>query len=181
MTKVDKLEKVRSFFLWATRRSFWDLAIKEHWVSEYIADVLTNFARTENLYPLRNEKGERLETLSEALLEANLLTLRGGNLHREREIRKHIGDFALFMAGIFPEYVQKRSLMGYYLSEGARAYWSVWELDRALLRPGARLFEELAKRFELYVGALNYMRKTFFRDTLGDPKHFGTSVENLIL
>jgi len=180
MDQDRKFQKVRQFFQWATRRSFWDLHLKETWVSDYIADVLTNFTRTENLYPVRNEKGERLETISEVLLEANLLTLQGGSLHRERELRKHIGDFALFMAGIFPEYIEKRSLMSYYLSEGAKAYWSVWELDRALLRPGARLFEELARRFEVYVGALNYMRKTFFRDTLGDPHQFGTSVEKLI-
>ena len=177
----ENLERVRKFFHWAARRSFWDLDIRESRVTDYIADVLTNFVRTENLYPFRNQRGERLETIAEMLLEANLITLSGGTLQREREIRKHIGDYVLFMAGIFPEYIKRRSLFDYYLEEGAKAYWSVSELDRALLRPGAMLFQELASRFELYVGALNYMRKAFFRDTLGDPYSFGSSVRKLIL
>lgn len=179
--KGENLEKLREFFTWATRRSFWELDIKEVKISDYVAEVLTRFARTENLYPLKGKKGQRLETIVEMLLEANEITLTGGSLVREREIRKHVGDYALFMAGIFHQYVKRLSLMSWYLEEGARAYWSVSEIDQALLKPGASLFKELASRFELYVGALNYMRCLFFRDTLGDPGTFGSTVRKLIL
>jgi len=179
--RKESLEKLREFFSWATRRSFWDLDIRESRVSDYIAEVLTRFARTENLYPLRGKKGERLETIVEMLLEANEITLTGGSLVREREIRKHVGDYVLFMTGMFQEYVKRLSLMSWYLQEGARAYWSVSEIDQVLLKPGAALFRELATRLELYVGALNYMRKLFFRDSLGDPGAFGPVVRRLIL
>lgn len=179
MGRPSGLDKLRDFFRWATRRSFWDLEIREGLISDYIADVLTEFARTERLYPFRGKEGEKLETVAELLLEANLVNLTGGSLQREREIRKHIGDYALFMTGIFPEHVRRRSLFSYYLTEGAKAYWSVSELDRALLRPGAALFEELALRFELYVGALNYMRKRFFRDSLGDPSDFSRLLKRI--
>ena len=179
--RKENLEKLKEFCAWATRRSFWDLDIRERRVSDYIAEVLTNFARTENLYPFRGKRGERLETLVELLLEANEITLTGGSLVREREIRKHVGDYVLFMAGMFQEYVKRLSLMSYYLEEGSRAYWSVGEIDQALFKPGADLFKELSRRFELYVGALNYMRRLFFRDSLGDPGTFGTEVKRLIL
>jgi len=176
----EGLEKVREFFLWSVRRSFWDLNLKEPQISEYVAEVLTNFVRIENLYPLTNQRGEPLETIAEMLLEANMITLSGGSLYKEREIRKHIGDYALFMSGLFPEYVKRRSLWTYYLQQGALAYFQVSELNRALLRPGVGLFEELAKRFEFYVGALNYMRKAFFRDTLGDPLYFVPWIKRII-
>lgn len=179
--KAEGLEKVREFFLWSVRRSFWDLNLKEPQVSEYVAEVLTNFVRIENLYPLTNQRGERLETIAEMLLEANMITLSGGSLYKEREIRKHIGDYALFMSGLFPEYVKRRSLWDYYLQQGALAYFQVSELNRALLRPGGGLFEELGRKFEFYVEALNYMRKAFFKDTVGDPLYFAPWVKRIIL
>ncbi|RLA85980.1 MAG: hypothetical protein DRG40_03615 [Deltaproteobacteria bacterium] len=178
---TQKLQKLKEFFDWATRRSFWDLNIRNRKVIEYISDLLTFFASTENLYRIRNQKGERLFTLVEMLLEANEVALKGGSILREREIRKHVGDYVLFMTGMFREYVNRLSLTSYYLHEGARAYWSVSQIDHALFRPGADLFQELSSRFEFYVGALNYMRTLFFRDREGkDPESFHSALYRII-
>jgi hypothetical protein len=55
-----------------------------------------------------------------------------------------------------------------YLEEGRKAYGIVSQYHKALYGPGSRLFSELSRDFEFYVGALNYMKKTFFRDHGGD-------------
>ena len=81
---------------------------------------------------------------------------------REREIRRHIGDYTLFMAGIFRENVEHRGILSYYLDEGERSYRKVSELDRMFHAPDARLFEELAGRFEFLAGALAYMKRVYF-------------------
>jgi len=60
------------FFNWLIRRSFWDLGIKDTEIADYIALLLANFARTENLYRVRDVRGRRLERAVEMLLEANL-------------------------------------------------------------------------------------------------------------
>ena len=48
------------------------------------------------------------------------------------------------------------------LAEGQRSYRAVSELDLTMFRTGFLLFEQLAKNFEDYSGALDYMRKAYF-------------------
>ena len=88
---------------------------------------------------------------------------------RERELRRHIGDYTLFMIGLFRERVEHLSATGYYIREGQRSYRFVSEHDRADARPEARLFRALADRFEGYASALTYMRKVYFRPEHGTP------------
>ena len=80
----------------------------------------------------------------------------------ERELRKYVGDYTLFMSGLFRRYVERGGYLGYYLEEGARSYRTVSELDVSLYNPGFLVFEELSKRFEHYSGALDFMRKCYF-------------------
>ncbi|MFB0508005.1 MAG: hypothetical protein ACETWT_14845 [Thermodesulfobacteriota bacterium] len=158
-----------AFFTWLIRRSFWDLGMKDTEIANYLSLLLANFARTENLYRIRDFRGRRLETAVEMLLEANL-SWYSEQWDREKEIRKHIGDYILFMAGIFREWVEKQSCLDHYLEEGRKAYQTVSQYHKAFYQPGSRLYSELSKDFEFYVGALNYMKKTFFRDHGGnDP------------
>jgi hypothetical protein len=163
------IPKLVTFFNWLVRRSFRDLGIRDTEIAEYISILLANFARTENLYRIRGCQGRRLESAVEMLLEANL-SWHSEQWGREKEIRKHIGDYILFMTGIFREWIEKQSFMGFYLDEGKKAYRSVSEYHQALYRPGSRLYAELSRNFEFYVGALNYMKKAFFREPAGgDP------------
>lgn len=162
-------QRLREFFDWATRRSFWDLNIKNTKVTDYISFLLTDFARTENLYRIRDQRGRKLETVVEMLLEAYEVARADSSLMREREIRRHVGDYILFMTGMFRGYTNRLSITSYYLQEGARAYWSVSEIDQALYHPEADLFSELSTKFEFYVGGLNYLRSLFFKDSGDDP------------
>lgn len=156
---------LKRFFGRSIRRSFSDLSIRDEAAADYLADLLTRFARTEDLYPM-NLAGTRLETVAELLLEIQ----RGWefdtphfNPVRERELRRHIGDYTLFMTGLFRERVEGMSITGYYIREGKRAYRFVSEHDRAGAWPNAGLFRALADRFEGYAGTLAYMRKVYFR------------------
>jgi len=63
-------ERLREFFDWATRRSFWDLEIRDRHVRDYMSTILTDFGRTENLYKIRDKHGHSLETVVEMLMEA---------------------------------------------------------------------------------------------------------------
>ena len=96
---------------------------------------------------------------------------------REVVVRRHIGDFTLFMTGIFPERVERTASTRYYIDQGKRAYHFVSEHDRASARTGgagAPLYRRLADRFERYVDVLEYARRVHFRD---HPHHpfFGWS------
>jgi len=81
-----------------------------------------------------------------------------------------VGDFALFMSGLFRPYVDRGGFLGYYLVEGARAYARVVALSEGLGRGDRLLYAELSTRFEHYAGALDYLRRVRFPGLAGaDP------------
>src|SRR2546429_2756962 len=78
------------------RHFFEDVRLEEPRVTTYVASLLADFARTENLYRIRDAQGKRLEEVGEMLVESNPL-LEAASFDRERELRKHVGDYTLFM------------------------------------------------------------------------------------
>jgi len=164
-------DRLKAFFFECARKSFWELGLSDRAVIEYIANVLTAFAHTDQLYRLRAPNGRRLDSVVEMLSTHDPASLAPQPpVMREREIRKYVGDYTLFMSGLFRSYSEKTGVLDYYLQEGRRSYWKVSELDLALYHTGFLLFQELSKNFEYYSGALDYMRKAYFAPAMsGDP------------
>ena len=135
--------------------------------------MLTRFARTDNLYP-RGTVMPRLETVVDMLLEIqHVWQDESPDFRPEHEVtvRRHIGDYTLFMTGLFPERVQRTASMSYYVSEGKRAYRFVSEHGRAGGRSPRAPYRRLADRFEAYMRALDYARRAYFVDA-GLPPFF---------
>lgn len=173
MEKRISSDRLHNFFLNLTRQSFWQLGINDAAVARYVAEVLTDFARTDNLYRIRSRAGKKMDSVVEILAESQPETAQGNRLLRERALRKYLGDYTLFMSGIFRSYVEGRGFLDYYLQEGSRSYWTVSELDLSLYRTGFILFQELSKKFEYYSGALDYMRKAYFAPEPGEDPFAG--------
>jgi hypothetical protein len=138
--------QLHGFFRDSVRQSFWQLGIHDATVAEYVADVLT-------------------EEQPALAAESDLL--------RERSRRKYVGDYALFMSGIFRKHVEGKGSLDYYLQEGSRSYWKVSELDLSLYNTGYYLFQELSKKFEYYSGALDYVRMACFAAAPGEDPFAG--------
>ncbi|MBI1735214.1 MAG: hypothetical protein HYR51_08575 [Candidatus Rokubacteria bacterium] len=163
--------ELRRFFDRAVRASFADLALRDDRTASYLADMLTRFARTENLFP-RGDVVLRLETVVDMLLEVQASWQEdtpAWGPEREVTVRRHIGDYTLFMTGIFRERVERVASMRWYVSQGKRAYHFVSEHDRAAAHDGAPVFRRLAERFESYATALDYARRVHFTDHPGHP------------
>lgn len=173
MEKRGLDNKLQSFFHDVIRQSFQQLGIYDSTVTRYVADVLTDFAKSENLYRVRSRKGKRLESVVEILSEQPPTPVDETQLLQERSLRKYLGDYALFMSGIFRSHVEGRGFLDYYLEEGRRSYWTVSELDLSLYRTGFILFQELSKKFEYYSGALDYTRKAYFATEPGEDPFAG--------
>lgn len=169
MRKTISDSGLRRFFFECARKSFYELGLNDRAVIDYIANMLTTFAHADQLYQLRAPSGRRLESVVEMLstYTASSPALRP-NVIREREIRKYVGDYTLFMSGLFRTFIEKRGFLDYYVQEGRRSYWKVSELDLALYHTGFLLFQELSKNFEYYSGALDYMRKAYFAASPGE-------------
>ena len=155
------------FFERVTQQVWSDLAIDDAPAARYVIDLLTRFARTDALYRVGAAPGRRLETVVEALAAVQQAwDVDSAEFAPEREtaIRRHIGDFTLFMTGIFRDHVQRMDVVGFYEAEGRRAYRFVFETARAEGDADAPLYQRLSERFEHYSGALTYMRKVYFLD-----------------
>lgn len=173
MDKRAADKSLHDFFLSVIRQSFWQLGINDATVAGYAADVLTGFARADNLYRIRSAAGRKLDSVVEILKERPTTPADEGQLLRERSLRKYLGDYTLFMSGIFRNYVEGKGFLDYYIQEGSRSYWTVSELDLSLYRTGFVLFQELSKKFEYYSGALDYTRKAFFATAPGEDPFAG--------
>jgi hypothetical protein len=152
------------FFDRVTRQAFADLTLDDPPAARYLTDLLTRFARTDALYRYQAVPGRPLETIVDALLEIQRAWEWGSpdfDPVRERALRRHIGDFALFMLGIFRDHVERMAAARYYQHEGERAYRFVSETARASGEAEAPLFLRLSQHFEDYAGALTYMRKVY--------------------
>src|SRR5580692_7897858 len=55
------------------------------------------------LYQVRDEMGHPIEELDEMMLAADPVHGTAPSFDAERALRKHIGDYALFVAGMYPE------------------------------------------------------------------------------
>lgn len=167
--ELSSAEKLGQFFRSLTRRTLAQLSVGDRQVADYLASVLAEFTRTDQWLKLRGAHGRRLTSVVEILLER-----RGPQslerLQSERAIRKYVGDYTLFMSGLFRRFVERGGYLTYYLEEGKRSYQMVSKLDVHLYRPGFLIFEELSNRFESYAGALDYMHKCYFAaGTQEDP------------
>ena len=165
--------KLRGFFGDIVRRSFWQLGINDITVAGYVADVLTEFARADNLYKIRGRAGRRVDSVVGMLAQKPEPPGAETSLLRERSLRKYVGDYALFMRGIFRSHVEGNGFLDYYIAEGSRSYWTVSELDLSPYRTGFILFQELSRKFEYYSGALDYTRKAYFAAPPGEDPFAG--------
>ena len=121
----------------------------------YLADLLFEFTFIENMYRLGDAEDKRLEHLVDMLDQA-LETA----MPDKKECYKHIGDYSLFMLGMFPEFlVRRRStlLPAYYADTGRIGYQTAGRLEsdgRYVM-----IFGKLADKFEHCVISLNCVRE----------------------
>lgn len=143
-----------------------DLPLRDPDVAHYVSELLTDFTHVDNLYRIRDARRQPLDDVGRMLVESNPL-LEASSFDREREVRKHIGDYTLFMTGIFPESVslsRRRRQMRLdafvdYVKVGKESYAIVSSFDQFEYRDEAPLFRCLSENFELCIYGLNLVKQ----------------------
>lgn len=157
---------LRQLFLELVWRHFFgEVQLHDAALAQYVTTLLTDFTHADNLYRLRDARGRALDDVGRMLLESNPL-LEQRDVFKEREIRKHIGDYTLFMTGLFPEYVaspRRRQSVRMdafvdYVQAGKESYFIVSSFDQFEYREEAPLFRRLSEHFESCVVALNLVK-----------------------
>ncbi len=162
-----KPSSIKNFFGKLVNMSFLDLGNdKDSSAAGYISEMLTEFARTEKLYKISDSEGRRVESIVEIILESQ--NKNNNNSESERELRKYVGDFSLFMSGVFRDYLIRGSYLNYYIDQGTKSYFLVSRLDLEMGKGDPIFFNKLSQEFEFYSGALDYMRKVYFKHGLSE-------------
>lgn len=128
------------------------VAVDDH-TEHYVVNVLTTFARSEELYE-RTPEGVRLRPLAHMLAEASEAK---SPQQRDGALRR-LGDVSLFIAGFFAQsFARKLVDVDYHIAMGGRAYGTLAENMRSTMRGQAvaTVFLELAQKFQRLVDVLN--------------------------
>ena len=84
-----------------------EIGLRDPQLVAYVSHLLAEFCDAEQLFKLRNAAGRQLSDVGEMLLESDPVFGPAPSFDRERQVRKHIGDYTLFFAGMFPESINR--------------------------------------------------------------------------
>jgi hypothetical protein len=177
-TLVPARHPLRQLFGALTEKSFTEhLGWPDPNVTSYVSNLLVDFSRTDQLYKIRNQQDKPVDTVVDLLFESEVL-LEAQSLDRERAVHQHIGDFTLFMAGLFPEYLRRlktasliyhKDFLVDYVKTGKRSYGIVAQIADNPSPDEPPLFKKLSENFELCVTALGFVRSDL--DRMRDPAY----------
>ncbi len=129
---------------------------------DYLSDMLSRFVRTTDLFPA-GWRGEAVVAVADILSEAEACRGTEGietyDPFQEARWVRHLGDYTLFMTGLFRERVERRAGVRFYVDVGRHAYHRAADFEALLDRRRSRLFEELSETFELCVATLATLRR----------------------
>lgn len=120
----------------------------------YLANLLTVFTRSENLFEPGDDGGLQLKPLALHYSEALNATSR----HARAIALQRLGDIALFISGIFSNSLARKPVdIDYYVNMGGSAYSCLADIrDRRLNETAlGEIFTELAQKFVEFVDVLN--------------------------
>jgi hypothetical protein len=181
---IPEQHPLRGFFReaadWAFRHGrFPEARARDPRLKGYLSeDLLVRFLRVDQLYRLRDARGRPLADVAEMLISGE-----GEGVSadlRMLSVQRHIGDYTLFVTGLFPESLarlrrdwrRKDSVMvqlgdlvvpfrdpgEYYEQAGRRAYGRAAEIGREVGLKDAAVFAKLSEFFRAYVQLMSLVR-----------------------
>jgi len=145
------------YFYILIRRVLKETGITDRKLTDYIASLLETFSRTARMKSPVADGGGPIQYLSDMLMALNKATPAQTFL-----IRAHVGNYSLFITGIFRESIERRSKRGapdfsYYEEMGRMNYNVVASHAVARSCDLSDIFQGLADQFREIRLALNHM------------------------
>ncbi|HKQ82342.1 MAG TPA: hypothetical protein VJS42_09120 [Steroidobacteraceae bacterium] len=158
------VSNLREFFHESVQHALHEqrVEIDDH-TEHYVVNVLTMFARSEELYE-RTAEGVRLKPLAHMLAQA----AEAPTLEQRDYVLRRLGDVSLFIAGFFAQsFARKLIDIDYHIAMGGRAYGTLAEVARGRMRTQAMaaIYLELAQKFQRVVDVLNAVAEMAYTHT----------------
>jgi len=166
MTMIPETHPLRQFFAELVGRKYAEeIGIRDPQLIAYVAHLLTEFCDVEQLFKIQNAANRPIDDVGEMLLESDPVYGPAPSFDRERQVRKHIGDFTLFFTGMFPESVnhyrlrrQRMENFVDWMKAGKESYYIVSKFEHFEYAKVAPLFANLSRNFEQCVYGLNRVK-----------------------
>jgi hypothetical protein len=142
-----------------------EIGIRDPQVIGYVAHLLSEFCDADQLMKIRTASGRPLNDVGEMLIESDPVYGPAPSFDRERQVRKHIGDYTLFFAGMFPESINHYRLRRQrienfveWVKAGKESYYIVSKFEHFEYAKVAPVFAQLSQKFEDCVYGLNLVK-----------------------
>ena len=170
------------YFYVLTRRVLRRAGLEDRPLCDYLASLLGEFSRTAALRPPPGTAAGTTRGL--VYLSDLLLALREASPSQAFFLRARLGDYTLFLTGIFHENIERRRARrgapgcSFYEEMGRQSYRAVARHEVARHRGLTEVFDRLAEQFHEVRLALNQLADRLFN--LGDD-HAPTVTQGLAL
>ena len=163
---VPENSPLRQFFTALVEKHYSEsVGLRDAEIASYVANLLADFCEADELLKIRDNEGRPLTDVGEMLLVSDPVYGPAPSFDRERQVRKHIGDLALFWAGMFPESInhgrlRRRRLENLidFVRAGKESYFIVSKFEYFEYAKVAKLFGRLSHEFERCVHGLNIVK-----------------------
>ena len=142
-----------------------EIGLRDPQIVNYVAHLMAEFCDAEQLFKIHKAGGQPLTDVGEMLVESNPVFGPAPSFDRERQVRKHIGDYTLFFTGMFPESInhfrlRRNRLENFvdWIRAGKESYYVVSKFEHFEYAKVAPLFASLSKNFEQCVYGLNLVK-----------------------
>ncbi|MBZ5681475.1 MAG: hypothetical protein LAO24_15350 [Acidobacteriia bacterium] len=142
-----------------------EIGIRDPQIVAYVSHLLAEFCEAEQMFKIRDAADRPLADVGEMLLESDPVYGPAPSFDRERQVRKHIGDYTLFFTGMFPESINRFRLRHQrlesfvdWMKAGKESYYIVSKFEHFEYAKVAPLFAMLSKNFEGCVYGLNMVK-----------------------
>ncbi len=152
MNVIPESHPLQKFFVEMVGRHYAEeIGIRDPQIVAYVAHLLTEFCDAEQLFKIRNAADRPLDDVGEMLVESDPVYGPAPSFDRERQVRKHIGDYTLFFTGMFPESInhfrlrrQRLESLVDWMKAGKESYYIVSKFEHFEYAKVAPLFASLS-------------------------------------
>ena len=152
------------------RQALLEGGIDDESTSDYVASMLVSFGKAGRAYRISGEDDNEFHYLTDMISE-----LRSADGGRRFLLRVHLGDFALWMSGLFPDYLERRTRrkgappISYFEELGATGYRGASESLEAGELGMETVLRDVANQFSAVRTALNRISDRHFWPGSGNP------------
>lgn len=151
------------YFYLLTRHALKEFALDDRAVAEYLANLLVEFGKAGRAYRVHERAEQEYHYLVD--LMRSLLTAQNGEAFY---LRSHLGNYALFLTGLFPAHVYHRAKyhapapdFSYYETVGSNSFRLAAQHTYAARHGLHETLEVLGRRFKRVRLALNYVVENY--------------------